>query len=339
MLMGGVYARYADSVSGTAGVAALRLSGATHKTAGSFTGSLSRFSSGEWVTQVAGFGAAVAPVGNGISLGVSAAGDANRIQGGSWNGQASGGLLGVLSVNRTLVTVGASIGTARTVYDSTLTSAVVSGHMSQTVGQGVVLSGGIVALRSDSIRYADVTAGLNYTGGKIRASISGGVRAGDLEDDPWGQGHLEYDVLSHVTYELTLGRYPQSLVGFTDGLYLTTGLRFRLTDRPPASRAPEPPVGIEVFETGRVRVVLEYADEAETIEIAGAWNGWLPLAMQKEANNRWAAELFLEPGIYKYAIVVNGDTWTVPDGVPSEPDDFGGEVATLVVTGGGVVQR
>ena len=83
----------------------------------------------------------------------------------------------------------------------------------------------------------------------------------------------------------------------------------------------------------RVRILLKYGGDARSLELAGVWNGWSPVRLEKEANGYWSAELYLEPGIYQYAIVVDGDTWTVPDGVTSEPDDFGGVVATLVVKG------
>ncbi len=335
MLMGGVHARYADSLSGTAALTTLQLSGSTNHSAGTVTGSLSKFSSGEWITQLSGFGAAVAPLGSGVSLGVSAAGDANRIQGGTWNGQASAGLLGVLSVNRTLVTVGASIGTARTVYDSTLAMNVLSARVGHTVGNGAVLSGGVVALRSDTVEYADASVEFGYTSGKTRVSVSAGVRAGDLADDPWGQAHVEYDLLPQLTYELTLGRYPQSLVGFTDGLFVTTGIRVRLPGRSAHRGSAERPVDMNRIDENRFRVTLAYSGDAETLEIVGEWNGWLPLSLEREANSRWSAELVLEPGIYQYAIVVNGDIWTVPDGVVGEADDFGGEMATLVVIEGG----
>ena len=82
-----------------------------------------------------------------------------------------------------------------------------------------------------------------------------------------------------------------------------------------------------------MRLTIKYSGKAETIELAGVWNGWLPVAMERVEDGTWSTVLTLEPGIYQYAIVVDGSTWTVPDGVPSEPDDFGGEVATLVVAG------
>ena len=339
MLLGGVHARYADSVSGTAGLTTLRLGGSTASSAGMLTGSLSKFSSGEWVTQISGFGTALQPVTGGLSFGVSAGADANRIQGGSWNGQMAGGLLGVLSTQNTFVSVGVSVGAAKTVYDTTVSTTVLSGRVQQRVGQRSVISGGITAVRSDTVQYADVAVELNYNGEKLRASIGAGLRSGDIEDDPWGQGHLEYDFLDRLTYELTLGRYPQSLVGFTDGIYMTSGIRVGLAGRSRAPNARERPVDLVPLGGDRVRVTIKYAGEVQSLELAGVWNGWLPVPLEKAAADKWSIVVDLEAGIYQYAIVVNGSEWTVPDGVPSEPDDFGGVVATLVVPAGQAERR
>jgi hypothetical protein len=114
-------------------------------------------------------------------------------------------------------------------------------------------------------------------------------------------------------------------------LYVTSGIRVRVPGRAPTRGAVESPVEANRIGQNRFRITLKYSGDAETLEIAGEWNGWSPVRLEKGANDRWSAELALGPGIYKYAIVVNGDVWTVPDGVASEPDDFGGEVATLVV--------
>ncbi len=205
--------------------------------------------------------------------------------------------------------------------------------------RGTVLSGGVVGVASDTIRYADASFDLAYAGMKLRASVSGGIRVGDLADDPWAQGHFEYDVLSRMTLELTMGRYPQTLVGFTDGLYMTLGSRIRLEGAPRRAASPERPVDVIPLGGNRVRVTVKYAGDVQSLELAGAWNGWLPVPLEKAAGDKWSIELDLEAGIYQYAIVVNGGEWTVPDGVPSEPDDFGGVVATLVISGGRAERR
>ena len=339
MLVGGVHARYADSVSGTAGLSTLRLSESTPNTAVAVSGSLSKFASGEWVTQISGFGAALAPLGAGVSVGFSAGGDANRVQAGSWSGEASGGVLGVFSRRGALVSLGASVGKVRTFYDSTVGTNVLSARLQQRLGGGAALSGGVVAVTSDTVRYADATVEFAYTGARVRASVSGGVRAGDLDDAPWGHGHVEYDAMSRLTVELTMGRYPRNLVGFTDGLYFTAGTRVRLMRDSRRAILPERPVDIVREGNDRVRLTIKYAGDARSLEIAGVWNGWLPLPFEKETGDRWSIVLDLEPGIYQYAIVVNGSEWTVPDGVPGEADDFGGEVATLVIKNGTALRR
>ena len=271
----------------------------------------------------------------GVRLGLSAAGDANRIEGGTWNGQLSGGALGVLSMRRTLFSIGVSAGTATSVTDATVNTVSASSRLQHNLGQRVTISGGVVAAGADTIRYADVSMELAIVGAGFRASFGGGIRAGDLADDPWAHGHLEHDLTSRVTYELNVGRYPRDIVGFTDGLYLATGLRLRLSSDTRGPTAPDRSFIVEQLGDNLVRVELTYSENVATLEIVGAWNGWLPLPLQKQAGGKWSIELPLAPGIYQYAIMANGSVWTVPDGVPSEPDDFGGEVATLVVRGDG----
>jgi len=331
VLVGGVRARYADSVSGTAALTAIQFSGTTRNTAVSISGSLSKFSGGEWVTQLSGFGAAVMPVGPGVSAGVTAGAGGNRIEGGTWNGQASGGLLAVFSRGGTLVTSSASLGTVRTIFDSTLHTTLLSLRLQQNLRSGVTVSGGLLTTLADTVRFTDVTAELTYTDQALRASVGAGFRGGGLEDDPWIHGNLELAPLERLRFELSLGRYPQNLVGFTDGMYLTIGTRVAITGSLRRPTTPIRPVELTTLDRDRVRLTIRYARDATSLEIAGEWNGWLPLPLERAGGDRWTAELMLEPGIFKYAIVIDGEEWTVPDGVTAEPDDFGGVVATLVV--------
>ena len=56
-----------------------------------------------------------------------------------------------------------------------------------------------------------------------------------------------------------------------------------------------------------------------------------PFPLRYEGSGRWSIELRLESGIYKYALLVNGEDWTVPTGAPTLPDDLGGKVGLLTV--------
>jgi hypothetical protein len=54
-----------------------------------------------------------------------------------------------------------------------------------------------------------------------------------------------------------------------------------------------------------------FAPDAKVVFVAGSFNGWHPSAMplQKQAGDRWAVELILDPGRYEYRFVVDG-RWT-----------------------------
>jgi hypothetical protein len=81
-----------------------------------------------------------------------------------------------------------------------------------------------------------------------------------------------------------------------------------------------------------VRFVFERAD-ARTVAVAGDFSKWEPRAMQRDAKGVWVLETVLEPGVYHYSFVVDGETWTVPANAPGLVDDgFGQKNATLVVS-------
>ena len=151
-----------------------------------------------------------------------------------------------------------------------------------------------------------------------------------MEDDPWAQARLDYAVSPRAVIEVAAGRYPRDVVGFTDGLFVTVGARFGLTNAARRDLEP-PPFVVEQLDDGRLLLSFRIEEEANRIEVAGDWNGWEPIPLRQSAAKRWFVELRIEPGIYRYALIVDADTWIVPPGVTTEPDDFGGEVALLVV--------
>ena len=331
VLIGGVRARYADTVSGTAGFAGLRLSGSIPGAVGVVDASLSRFTSGEWVTQVSASGAGMLRLGNGVSVGLTAVGDANRVQGANWNGEVSAGLLGAIGSGRLLVSLGASIGGVRTVEDSTIDAASVGARFQHGLHGGLSVSGGLAGVLSDTSRYADGSVEFTFTSSRVRASLVGGARIGDLSNDPWVQGQFRFSATPFASIEAALGRYPRDLVGFTEGSFLTLGARVGFTRPSRGAAYPEPPVRVERIDEHLVRITFRHSGRVERVEIAGVWNAWTPTPLAREASGVWVVDLALQPGIYNYAIVLDGDTWTVPDGVLRQPDDFGGEVAILVV--------
>jgi hypothetical protein len=90
----------------------------------------------------------------------------------------------------------------------------------------------------------------------------------------------------------------------------------------PASRADDGGVWI--------RIVRDEA-HGETVAVAGDFNNWSPVAMQREGRD-WVIRLQLAPGVYHYAFKSARGEWFVPVSVAGRRDDgMGGHVAVLVV--------
>ena len=171
--------------------------------------------------------------------------------------------------------------------------------------------------------------GFEWERGSVSASF--GARAGDLSDDPWGQAGVKFELTSSATFEAALGRYPRGLSGLTDGLFASAGIRLHIGGAPRRSiRIGDPGGNVESLGGGRVRVTLLYRS-VQRLDIAGDWNDWAPVRLTPDGPGRWSVEVTLPPGVYKFSIIVDGTEWTVPDGVATVPDEFGGRVALLIV--------
>ncbi len=69
-------------------------------------------------------------------------------------------------------------------------------------------------------------------------------------------------------------------------------------------------------------------DAAESVALAGDFNGWISTATQCERNGDgvWRAQIdLLQPGRYRYKLIVNGERWIEdPANAMKEPDEYGG---------------
>ncbi|MCD6449210.1 MAG: hypothetical protein J7L34_01700 [Thermotogaceae bacterium] len=78
---------------------------------------------------------------------------------------------------------------------------------------------------------------------------------------------------------------------------------------------------------------LEGYQDAETVYLAGSFNGWKPTATKMEMEDgKWIVKLKLDPGIYQYKFVVNGKEWIADSDAPAFADDgFGGKNGVFMV--------
>ena len=182
---------------------------------------------------------------------------------------------------------------------------------------------------ADTLRFLDWTAGVTWSRPSLSLAATGGVRAGDLGGDPWGQLRVEATLNAALKLEASVGSYPRDVTGFTSGRFATVGIRVDLArdDRDLRTRSV---VGIERLKGGRVRVTVALG-AAMSVAIAGDWNDWSPAPMSRASGGRWSAVIHAAPGIHRFAILVDGTRWTVPQGAPQASDGFGGQAALLVI--------
>lgn len=328
LLLGGIHTAYADSLSGTAGTVGVRLKLQTPGFWTQVDGFATRFTTGGWATQGSGGLLGLVGLSRHVAFGVRADGSVNAIQDGPWSAIGSAGPYLVAATDGWIAAGGVTGGGVRTI--DSVTSPLVTGvlRMSRLAGRWTVdlRASGSAA---DTIRYFDGLAGLTYTDRHVTVSALGGVRTGDLGDEPWGQGQLEWRITPILQLEAAIGNYPADITGFTEGFFVSAGFRIgtRRRDIPP-----ERSVTVRRLGEAETQVTFVVRD-AEAVAIAGEWNAWTPTPLTRIDGSHWRATLPLGPGAYRFALVIGDDRWMVPEGIPAMPDDFGGEVGLLLIGG------
>jgi hypothetical protein len=79
------------------------------------------------------------------------------------------------------------------------------------------------------------------------------------------------------------------------------------------------------------REILIQAADARTVELAGDFTDWKPVALQRWGDDGWRALLPISPGLHRLAVRIDGGAWRAPAGTRPIASEFGGEVAEVVV--------
>lgn len=333
--VGGLRARYADSLSGTAGSLAGRLIlDAPHSRLAS-TFSLAQFSSGGWAAQLGASALGLRPLGRAFSAGVLGDVSGSWLQGGTISGTASAGPALAAGAGPWLGLVSGSVGALRRIDGSSHIILGTTLRARRDIGD-FGLTASVSAVRAGTIRYSDFTVSADANVAAFSGSVVAAARSGNLGGGPWVQAQAAWRVGPSWAVEVEGGKYPEDVAGFTHGLFVTAGIRLALTggalDPHSHRRSAADDVRVERAGRGRVRLVFRVPG-ARAVAVAGEWNGWDNAPLTARPDGRWETVVRLGPGAYRFALVVDGERWTVPAGVPSMPDDFGGSVGLLVVGG------
>lgn len=142
-------------------------------------------------------------------------------------------------------------------------------------------------------------------------------------------GSADLRLSSTVTLEASGGNVlPDPYQGFPRAAFVTAGVRLHLGKARPWIGSVPGPVTLVRSPTG---LLLRLRQRANTVAIAGDWNGWTLTPLDRTGPDQWEIVLPLSAGTYHYTLFFEGSAWTIPANVPSVPDGFGGRVAVLTV--------
>jgi 1,4-alpha-glucan branching enzyme len=76
-----------------------------------------------------------------------------------------------------------------------------------------------------------------------------------------------------------------------------------------------------------------YAPEAGEIYLSGSFNGWDPTvrSLKQQKDGKWKTTVTLEPGVYEYRFIVDGNWQNDPQCEERRGNDFGDENSVLRV--------
>jgi hypothetical protein len=264
-----------------------------------------------------------------------------------------GHLLGRARLHFDEATLGAWIGTStgQSYVGSASTTPLQIELGGWTVYQNVVATA--IATRSwfADTAYFDVVAAARFNDMHVRIDGTLGIRT-------WSSGggsgiYGELQVGLPVTWKLVAlvagGRYPSDPIrGLIAASYVSASLQIVAFN---AGSPPAPPVPHRLLRRGEglpqpvageaslsvttsvqhLRTLRVDAPGATTVELTGDFTDWRAVAFSRTPQGYWEITLFIPPGVHRANVRLDGGQWTVPLGLRTEQDEFGGEVGILII--------
>jgi hypothetical protein len=197
----------------------------------------------------------------------------------------------------------------------------------------------------DTIRYTDATLLLRRDARRVELLATLGTRFGDpvpslVTKRAWGSASAVFWTLPHVGIVASAGTYPIDFTqGYPGGRFLSLAVRLAATRSNDVDATPRSTrfydAAARAFEvrraaSGRHRIRV-HAPAASAVEIMGSFSGWAPVGLAPEGNGWWGVTLSLGRRSHEINVRVNGAAWSVPPGLTSLEDEFGGASGLLVI--------
>ena len=198
-----------------------------------------------------------------------------------------------------------------------------------------VVDSGSAGRRRD---WRDAQLGLRWGAGRVAFQGLVGTRFSTTNqpNETWGQVQGSLALAPDVALIAAGGVHPSSAAyGIARARFMELGVRLS----PTALRRPRLPSGVrpsaaafQIDEAGRGQRTLRVrVPDARSVELSADFTGWKPIALTRNDADQWEATLPITPGLHRLTIRVDGDSWTIPPGVVSVPDEFHGTVGVIIV--------
>ncbi len=183
--------------------------------------------------------------------------------------------------------------------------------------------------RIDEMNVTDRAGTVSLVRGPVALSGVLGIRRSPDEATTFSGISASFALSRVAALQVSAERYAgDRLTGALGGQAINAGFVFRT----PSGPRPLPrPRGVSAPVRGLTRLAIR-APAARTVEVAGDWTDWQPIAATRAPNGVWYVDQAIPPGEYRYAFRIDGTQWRIPDGAVAVDDGIGGKSAWLTVS-------
>lgn len=171
-------------------------------------------------------------------------------------------------------------------------------------------------------------ATMNFAGGTSLSALLGHRDAPD-ERLGFASASVAVPIAGDLSLTMAGGQYPSNrLTGAAGGQFFSMGVSLRFGG--PRGPALPQPAGVSAPAPQTTRLAIR-AGDADSVAVAGDWDAWKQVPATRASNGVWYVDLPLKAGEYRYAFLVDGREWRVPEGAVAVDDGFGGKAAYVTV--------